>query len=166
MSTETEVVIHLLDPSSGRPVKSWTFQNQDRITIGRSDDQDISMSDPYISRAHAELVVRDGIWYLTSLGRNGVLVANDLVQDFMVGIELYFRLGTKGPLFLFSAHNDRNSPSATIIAEEEVEPMFNLDLDRIEEEVTQIAEGEYFQKLQEKVRRMRVSRPEPRKDGN
>ncbi len=101
-----EVSIQLLDPSSGRPVNSWTFSNQAEITIGRSPDQDVAISDPYVSRNHANLVRRDGGWFLVSLGRNGVVVANQLVKEHDVGQDLVFRLGVEGPTLKFCEVSD------------------------------------------------------------
>ena len=53
-------VIHLLDSAQGHPLQTWRFKNQDLITIGRNDGNDIVLSDPHVSRAHATIVVRGG----------------------------------------------------------------------------------------------------------
>jgi predicted component of type VI protein secretion system len=153
-----EVSIDLLDPLSGRPMKSWEFIDQERITIGRSPEQDVAMSDPYISRSHAELVYRDGGWLLLSLGRNGVMVANQLVAEHKVESDLHFRLGIKGPTLHFRASHKQLEASATISFDVDPEPMFHLDETRIQQEVTEIAEGDYFQDLKQRARQMRLHR--------
>jgi len=55
-----EVAIHLIDAQSGRPINSWTFAQKEKITIGRSPDQDVELSDPYVSRNHASIQNREG----------------------------------------------------------------------------------------------------------
>jgi hypothetical protein len=153
-----EVTIHLLDPASGRPVKSWEFIGKERITIGRSPEQDVAMSDPYVSRHHAELTRRDGQWYLVSHGRNGVVVANKMVMDHKVGNEISFRLGVEGPLLRFCAKSEQVEAMATISFDSQSEPMFQLDEIKIQQEVTEIAEGDYFQRLQQRAKQMRLQR--------
>jgi len=48
---------------------------KERIAIGRSRDEDIVLSDQWLSRRHAEVRFRDGEYYLQDLGsRNGTLL--------------------------------------------------------------------------------------------
>src|SRR5262245_23205852 len=95
------VTVQLLDPGSGRSMKSWRFVGQSRITIGRSPDQDVEISDPYVSRQHASLILREGQWVLVSQGRNGIVVANQLVLEYPVDVDVNFRLGAEGPTLRF-----------------------------------------------------------------
>jgi pSer/pThr/pTyr-binding forkhead associated (FHA) protein len=155
-----DVAIQLLDPSSGRPINSWTFKEQAEITIGRSPDQDVAISDPYVSRNHANLVHRDGRWHLVSLGRNGIVVANQLVKEQVISRELLFRLGVEGPTLKFCEDSDSNRVDigATISFSAEMNPMFQLDETRLQREVSEIADGDYFQNLQRKAKEMRTQR--------
>ena len=153
-----EVAIQLLDPSSGRPVKSWTFRERDQITIGRSPDQDVEISDPYVSRNHARLDRREGGWVLVSLGRHGLVVANQLVTEKVISGELVFRLGTEGPTLKFSETGEQFFPSATMSFSSETGPIFQLDEDKLRRELDEIVDGDYFQSLQEKAREMRKQR--------
>ncbi len=79
-----EVVLHIIDVSTGRPIQTWKFKDQFQITIGRAADQDVEISDPYVSRSHASLVNTDGHWTLISLGRNGVVIDGKQVKEFVV----------------------------------------------------------------------------------
>jgi pSer/pThr/pTyr-binding forkhead associated (FHA) protein len=155
-----EVTVQLLDPSMFRPVKSWTFAGREKITIGRSADQDVELVDPYVSRNHANLVYQDGRWLLISLGRNGVLVANQMVTDFPVGDEVRFRLGTQGPWLRFSAVAEREEAMSTVLIDTLPTPDFQVDARRLESEVGEIASGDYFQDLQQRARQMRRHRDE------
>ena len=160
-----QIRIELIDPATGRPLNCWTFQNRDTITIGRSPDSDVAIVDPYVSRQHASLTCCDGAWFLRSLGRNGVLVSNQQVTEQAAGIELVFRLGAQGPTVKFSLSSETaseeigstyHSSDSSFPAVEEA--WFELDENQIEREVTEVAESDYFQKLQELAQRMRMQR--------
>ena len=157
---EREVTIQLLDPAMFRPVKSWKFSGQETITIGRSEDQDVELVDPYVSRNHANLQFRDDRWLLISLGRNGVLVANQMVTDYPVGDDVRFRLGTQGPWLRFSTAAEREEALSTVLIDTLPAPEFRVDERRVQSEVGEIASGEYFQELQQRAKRMRRQRDE------
>jgi predicted component of type VI protein secretion system len=157
-----EVSLQLLDPASGRPSKSWTFKNQDLITIGRSAEQDVELSDPFISRSHAKLVFRDGEWSLVSLGLNGVVVANQLISgSFRVNGDIRFRLGPEGPTLHFRTKVENSDNRATMFFDFRSAPTFQLDQRKLQAEVGQIAEGDYFQSLQQRVKQLRQNRAAP-----
>jgi len=160
LGTVGEVAIQLLDSSSGRPINSWIFKEKTEISIGRSPDQDVAISDPYVSRNHANLVHCNGRWLLVSLGLNGIVVANKLVKEHVVGQKLLFRLGVEGPTLKFYEvdDNDQIDIKATIGFSGDTNPMFQLDETRFQHEVREIAEGHYFQSLQRKAKEMRKHR--------
>lgn len=150
------VALHLIDPASGRLIKSWTFTDQAHITIGRSPDQDVEMSDPYISRNHANLVHRDGQWMLVSLGRHGVLVANQLITEVPVDGELSFRLGAEGPTMRFRTKVEvAEELLATMNVDTIPAPVFELDQAKLEEDVNTITSGNYFQSLKQRAQQLR-----------
>jgi FHA domain len=157
--------IELLDPSSGRPMNCWKFNEKSLITIGRSPEQDVEITDPYVSRHHASLVCREGSWFLVSFGRHGVLVSNQLVNEHAAGNELFFRLGVQGPAFRFSVSQEAEDIGATYVATaadtsqfELDEARFALDEARLQREVGEVVESEYFQKLQRLAKEMRSQR--------
>ncbi len=156
------VRVELLDPVNGRSLSCWNFENRETITIGRSSDQDVEVSDPYVSRHHASLLKRDGLWQLVSFGRHGVIVANQLVTECAAGIELRFRLGAQGPTLLFAVQSDTAVFDATYhvsdTAQQESGSWFDLDEKQIEREVTEVLESDYFQKLQKLADEMRKRR--------
>lgn len=153
-----EVAVQLLDPSSGRPMKSWTFIERAKISIGRSPDQDVEMSDPYVSRNHASLVYQEGEWRLIALGRNGVVVGNQLITEHAVSGDVSFRLGMEGPTLRFRTTVPPTEIKATICFDTLPIPLFQLDEQKLQDEVGQIADGDYFQGLQQRARQMRRQR--------
>lgn len=52
---ESCVSVELLDSDQAYTVQTWTFDSQDVIRIGRSHEGDVMISNPYVSREHAEL---------------------------------------------------------------------------------------------------------------
>jgi hypothetical protein len=153
-----EVAVQLMDATSGRPIQCWTFQGRAKITIGRSPDQDVSISDPYVSRSHADLVHDDGQWRLIATGRNGVVVANQLVTEYLFHGEVIFRLGMDGPTLRFRTTPDRAEIVSTICFDSLPAPLFLLDEDRVRNDVGSIADGDYFQSLQRRAKEMRRQR--------
>jgi pSer/pThr/pTyr-binding forkhead associated (FHA) protein len=152
------VLVHLLDPNVGRPVQSWRFAAKPSLSIGRGDDRDVALSDPYVSRNHAELQYRDGGWVLVSHGRNGVLVSNKLITEYAVESEVSFRLGAKGPTLRFQPADIVQEAPATLQFDSRETFAFRLDEDRLQRDVEEIAEGDYFQNLRRKAAELRQRR--------
>jgi pSer/pThr/pTyr-binding forkhead associated (FHA) protein len=154
-----EVAIQLLDSSSGRTIKTWTFIGRAQITIGRSPDRDVEMSDPYVSRNHANLEFREGQWHLISLGRNGVVVANQLVTEYPVTGDVNFRLGMEGPTLRFRTTTEKAAEIlSTICFDTLPAPMFELDGTKVQKDVDAIVDRDYFQQLQQRAKQMRRQR--------
>jgi predicted component of type VI protein secretion system len=156
--TPPAVLVHLLDPIVGRPVQSWRFEAKPSLSIGRGDDCDVALSDPYVSRKHAELHYRDGGWVLISHGRNGVLVSNELITEYSVENETSFRLGSKGPSLRFQPADIVQEAPSTLQFDSREIFMFQLDHDRLQHDVEEIAEGDYFQNLRRKAAELRQRR--------
>src|SRR5262249_3103529 len=126
-----------------------------------ADDRDVQISDPYVSRNHAELRYIDGGWQLHSLGRNGVLVQDQLVNAHPVTGDITFRLGGDGPALQFQPLVENEEYGQTMFVDVSKPPdTFQLDTKKIEREVTDITSGDYFQKLQDRARQMRKERKE------
>ncbi|GAC1367573.1 MAG: DUF3662 and FHA domain-containing protein [Actinomycetota bacterium] len=61
--------------------KEWVLEGE-RLIIGRLPDCEVSLADANASRQHAELVRRDGEWWIVDLGStNGTLVNGSLVRE-------------------------------------------------------------------------------------
>jgi pSer/pThr/pTyr-binding forkhead associated (FHA) protein len=148
--------IHLLDSSQGHVIQTWRFRDQAVITIGRSDDSDVVIADPHVSRTHVKLEWRDGGWTLNSSGRHGTLVNDHLVAETQLGQQTTFRLGAHGPTLRFEQGVAERRPSETI---DSIQPdliaMLEIDEERTLQEADDIAAGLLFRELEEKVRRVR-----------
>lgn len=137
-------------------LQSWSFAAL-RITIGRGEEESITLSDPYVSRLHAELLCGPLGWILHSRGRNGIYVDGRRVDECQIADGSTFRLGPSGPVFQFGA-----VPALTGLATLSFDPesMVFLALDRkeLEQQVQTVSETDYFRTLQAKARDMRRQR--------
>ena len=148
--------LKLLDSSSGHAVQTWSFNDCQRVTIGRAAENDISLADPQVSRVHVELVARDGEWTLVSLGRNGTVMDGVPINDETLHDHAIFQLGPTGPSFQFSTSSESVSSLQTL---NEIDPValdfLMVDEGQLEQEVKHIADTEVFRELQERARKMR-----------
>jgi pSer/pThr/pTyr-binding forkhead associated (FHA) protein len=158
---EGEVVVELLDHSGSRPVKTWRFAGLRRISIGRDATQDVEISDPFVSRTHAELAWGGGEWTLVSRGRHGVLVENQMVTECPVRGEVTFRLGVAGPTLRFASSAPIDPGSQTLSFDKIPEDLLAVDERKLERDLREITDGDYFQQLKEKTRRLRDRREKP-----
>jgi hypothetical protein len=147
--------IELLDPSSGRPLNQWKFENCTEVRIGRSSEQHIEICDPYVSRHHASLVFRDGTWMLFSHGRNGVIVASQQVTEYPLEDGMQFRLGVEGPTLRFAVVDTSYSIAATVNFNADEMGFLQFNEKQVEQEVEEVTDGEYFKKIQCLANKMR-----------
>lgn len=159
-SAGPQITIELIDPSDGRLLQSWSF-DQPRITIGRDGGGDIVLADPYISRLHAELkTADDGTWRLFSHGRNGVYVDGHAVDEVPLASGTRFRLGPSGPMFSLG-HDDvpiEQSATSTLALDTAPAVLLTLDRQEAERQAQEVSETDYFRQLQQKARDLRKSR--------
>jgi pSer/pThr/pTyr-binding forkhead associated (FHA) protein len=151
-----KVAVHLLDSALGRPMRSWEFKNKVLITVGRADGQDVMISDPYVSRSHAELRFADGLWTLVSLGRYGVTIRGEVVNEVPIEGETVFRLGSGGPSLRFEPQAaEQNNRMTMMFDSTMVENAFEVDQAKLQRDVGEIAEGSYFRELKERAKQLR-----------
>lgn len=150
--------IHLLDSAQGHPLQTWRFQNQEVITIGRNDGNDIVLTDPHVSRAHATVVFDNGVWKIVSIGRHGTLVNDRMVSDAKLTDQTTFRLGAEGPLLQFDTKlaDSRRSETMDNIGGDLL-AMLEVDETRKQQEVDQIVGNSLFRELKEQTRRLKNS---------
>ena len=156
----SHVVVQLLDAANSGVLKTWTFQEKAAISIGRSDDRDVEVVDPYVSRTHAVVELRGTQWVLVSHGRNGVYVNNESIQEFPIAREVTFRLGSAGPRLAFKTSKPKEENLATLSFETLPMSLFELDEKRLAAEVGEIAGHDDFARLQEQARALRQRRTE------
>jgi predicted component of type VI protein secretion system len=78
-----QVHIELLDANQEHVADEWTFSPQAKnvIRIGRSHENDVVISDRYVSRFHAELRFHDGSWEIVNFGQHGILRQGRRIED-------------------------------------------------------------------------------------
>lgn len=151
------ILIELLDTTTGHPQQTWSFAGKPRILIGRSPDGDVVVSNPYVSRAHAYLEWESGTWQLISISSQQIVVNDRRLKSISVKDGSVFRLGANGCSIRF-----REEPSAetmqsgqTLSFDPECHPMLHLDQERLSRDVSEIADGDFFQNLKLNLNRLR-----------
>jgi hypothetical protein len=154
-----KAVLHLLDSEKGRPLQTWTFSDRETITLGRAEENDIVVADPYVSRAHAYLKHESNGWRLTSISRQQVVFQGETWGELPLSEGSIFRLGPNGCFLRFGeASGEASTNLKTISFDATTMPVFSLDRDKMEREVNQIVEAGYFQQLKQAARQLRAQR--------
>ena len=142
------VSLHLVNPDTGRPIQTWLFEAQKSVRIGRAEGNDVVISDPSVSRFHAELQFNGTEWELVNLGKNGTLISSHSISRVRIDEQTLFRLGTGGPLLRFERSGEAFGTLNTLMGA--VAPPQSIQIDECQKEsqVRAIVESEYFQHLQ------------------
>ena len=156
---EETVFIELIDQAIGRSVQAWTFDDTPSITIGGAPQCQVALTDPYVSRDHAELRWFAEQWWIISRGRNGVVIDGKHVVEQVIHSDTYFRLGPQGPQFRFH-HRAPEDSSLRTISFDAIGPVQPLTFDamRLDRDVRQIIEDDYFQRLHQRSKELRGKR--------
>lgn len=157
-SARCGAAVHLLDSAQGHPLQTWRFENQELITIGRNDGNDIVLADPHVSRAHATVVFEEGGWRIVSIGRHGTLVNDRMVSEATLNHQTMIRLGAAGPMLRFDT--DLSSPRRSETVDNvsfDMLAMLEVDEVRKRQEVEQIVENELFRELKQQSRRLNAA---------
>jgi hypothetical protein len=163
-STSDEVCLELLDSATGQPQQSWRFSGRPRILIGRADDNDLVLSNPYVSRSHAYVEYADGEWRAIAISSQKLVVEGKRIQSLPLKPGTTFFLGPSGSCLRFAIPGvDLNGgdPQGTLSFDPEVHPFLQLDRRQLSEEVRAIEEGEFFQSLARNLQQLRRQRQLP-----
>jgi hypothetical protein len=152
-------VLQLLDSAAGRPLQSWPIEDRKRVTIGRADDNDVVLADPYVSRAHAYLQFDplEDAWRLISISRQQIVYQGQRVAELLLADGMVFRLGQNG-CYLRFAESREDDDRKTITFDATSMPVFALDRQKMLREVSEIADGEYFRNLKLAASQLRSQR--------
>lgn len=85
------------------------------VTIGRGDENDLTLEHPTVSRRHATMTLRDGRWYVADQGSfNGTFINGDRIPP---GIALQLRHADRiafgSAVLLFSEPSQQQDPERT-----------------------------------------------------
>lgn len=151
-----KVTLDLLDSAQGHPIQTWRFEDRPVLSIGRSDDSDVMLADPRVSRVHAELQFGQAGWRLISKGRNGVLVNGMQIEEQPLKDKTTFQLGSSGPVLRFREDHQSMQNMATLDGiDTSIFEMLQIDEQKKEEEVRAITGGQLFQQLKQRADALR-----------
>lgn len=127
------------------------------VTIGRASDNVISLTEPRVSRLHAELILREGQWILQSHGRNGTWIQGTRVEKAEMSNLSIFQLGSSGPtLQILIQETATDTRTATLENFQASDFEFlEFDRDQLADEVTRIVETDAFRQLQSQSQQRR-----------
>jgi hypothetical protein len=161
------VTIDLLDSATGQSQQSWRFSGVSRIQLGRARENDVAVSNPYVSRSHAYLEHENGRWTAIAISSQQLVSSGRRVQSIDLIPGTIFQLGPHGPNLKFAVENPDEPPdkgfdyTGTLAYDGPDQPQLSLDLDQLSQEVTAITEGEFFQALSANVNKLRQNRNGP-----
>lgn len=148
--------VALLDSNREHVAYEWSFTSleHDVVRIGRSHENDVVVGDVYVSRFHAELHFKDGVWEIRSLGRNGVLSGGRKIEDtHSLGEAGEFQLGPSGSFIRLTPLNEADAasvvPAALTTVVMDAAQLNAIAVDRMDvsRAVGEIADSDYFRKL-------------------
>lgn len=100
------IKLTLLHPLQSIPVRSWTFEDEQVVRIGRSTDNQVVLYSAVVSRRHVELR-RDGAnWEVINLGTNGTYLDGNPITQVPVVDGQIIHLARSGPKI--QIHLDKN----------------------------------------------------------
>jgi pSer/pThr/pTyr-binding forkhead associated (FHA) protein len=91
------IKLTLLHPLQSIPVRSWTFEDEQVVRLGRSTENHVVLFSAVVSRRHIELR-RSGItWELINLGTNGTYLDGKPIAKVPIVDGLIVHLARSGP---------------------------------------------------------------------
>ncbi len=162
MTDGKQISVHLMDLAKGRVVQTWRFERKENVRIGRSEQNDVVIGDPYASRFHTELQYKEPRWYLVNQGRHGTVMNGEKVEDVPLEDGAVFRLGPSGPSFRFElSYAPADSATTSIYnALPDLGKAIEIDQAQKRQQVSDVAETPYFRQLQEFADGLRKSSDE------
>ncbi len=150
------VFLELLDPMRGHAIQTWRFSEQSLIRIGRSNDNDVTIGDPQVSRHHVELHLRESGWEVVSKGRHGTIIADELIDEGPLQHGTLLQLGPSGPKLRFRQSVSAGENETTLVRSgPAISEMLRLDQQETDEQVREIVETPSFRRVRELARKLR-----------
>jgi pSer/pThr/pTyr-binding forkhead associated (FHA) protein len=97
LMTANVIKLTLLHPFQSIPVRSWTFQQEPIIRIGRSMKNHVVLYSAVVSRHHVELRQVAQGWKVVNLGTNGTYIEGVPISESWVENEQIIHLAISGP---------------------------------------------------------------------
>lgn len=156
MGNGSQVRVTLLDSNREHVAYEWNFSSEQtqRVRIGRSHENDVVISDCYVSRFHAELAFRDDAWEILTLGRNGVLFLGRKINDsHPLAKNNEFQLGPSGSYLRITLLDESDLASfapasqTTIVLNAAMLSAISVDQLDVSRSVGEIVGSDYFLEL-------------------
>ena len=147
----------------GEALQTWQFENRAMVTIGRAGDNDIALNDLQVSRHHAEIHFRKGVWELVSMGRHGTFFGEDIVERAELEDGATLQFGPTGPTLRFRHDRPVSEKETTMMyARPDIGEMLQLDRERVTREAEEITKSPTFRRVQDLADKPRkVGKPSP-----
>jgi pSer/pThr/pTyr-binding forkhead associated (FHA) protein len=151
-----QVRIELLDANQEYVIEEWTFSPQTHgvVRMGRARENDVVISDRYVSRLHAELRFHDGFWEIVTLGQHGMLRQGQRIADTCRLSERdELELGVSGIMLRFSlleatgGARDSAGSLTTLVYSSIGLGRISIDRGDVSRQVGEIVESPYFRGL-------------------
>jgi pSer/pThr/pTyr-binding forkhead associated (FHA) protein len=91
------IKLTLLHPLQSIPVRSWIFEDEQVVRIGRATENHVVLFSAVVSRRHIELRRTGIIWELINLGTNGTYLDGKPIAKVPVVDGLIVHLARSGP---------------------------------------------------------------------
>ena len=91
------IKLTLLHPLQSIPVRSWTFEDEQVVSIGRSTESHVVLFSAVVSRRHIELRRTGRNWELINLGTNGTYLDGKPIANIPIVDGLIVHLARSGP---------------------------------------------------------------------
>ena len=92
------IIVSLLHPTQSVPTQSWTFTDENAVSIGRATNNSVVLYSAVVSRHHVELRRSESGWRVINLSTNGTYSSDGQPISKTMAIDgMVFRLATSGP---------------------------------------------------------------------
>ncbi|WP_442921865.1 FHA domain-containing protein [Microcoleus sp. ARI1-A5] len=106
----------MLHPLQSIPVRSWIFEDEEVVRIGRSTENHVVLFSAVVSRRHIELR-RSGItWELINLGTNGTYLDGKPIAKVPVVDGLIVHLARSGPKIQINVSPNQSSVQLGVVS--------------------------------------------------
>ena len=106
------IKLTLLHPLQSTPVKTWNFQEEVAIAIGRSPENDVVLYSSVVSRHHVQLKYVNGNWEIINLGKNGTYLNGKAIANAPVVDGMEIELAGSGPKIVINV--DKEPPKTKL----------------------------------------------------
>lgn len=100
------IKLTLLHPLQSTPVRTWSFEEEVAIAIGRSPENDVVLYSSVVSRHHVQLKYVNGNWEIMNLGKNGTYLNGKAIANAPVVDGMEIELAGSGPKIVINLDNE------------------------------------------------------------